>query len=187
MSARNVRKSFASPSSQNRSSRRASSSRWQSTESYRECSSNHSGPGPKTARSALRSPCSVRCDVRCGVLGGARCRVRPMPFFKLCRLSEICTSVPASARLFIRAVTPTLSTRTVRREHRKSRSSIERTNTHFVSVTDTHARKRKATISRYPSSFPVLSVKRRRVSLAFPPYRSDPSPLHPTASRRRPP
>lgn len=82
-------------------------------------------------------------------------------------------------RLFIRAITRTISTR-IRREHWKSRSSIERTNTHFVSVTDTHAQKRRTAISRYPSSFSIVTLKRRRLSSTSSSTRCIPPPPHPS-------
>lgn len=49
----------------------------------------------KIARTALRSPCRIRCGVR----HGARCRIRPVPFFRLRRLSELGIPAPAPSAL----------------------------------------------------------------------------------------
>lgn len=69
----------------------------------------------------------------------------------------------------------------------KRRPNHEQVNAHFVCVSDAHARKKRGSVLRYPSSFPVLSVKPQRVNPASPSVRSVPTPLPPTASRQRPP
>lgn len=56
-------------------------------------SPNHSHPGPPDRPHRLATPCRVRCGVR----PATRCRVRPVPFFRLSRLSELGIPVPAPA------------------------------------------------------------------------------------------
>lgn len=63
------------------------SARSRSTRSARP---NHSYPGLKTALVALQSPCRIRCVVR----PGARCRIRPVPFFRLRRLRSSAPPFP---------------------------------------------------------------------------------------------
>lgn len=131
----------------------------------------------------------VRCGVRCGIPTGlcsGSCGFRrfgcPVPARRL----------PSSGFLRFH---PSLHTKgypsTLRPDHttRAPEKPFEHRNSeHSLCVRPRRARsKKKGSVLHYPSSFLVLSVKHLLVSLAFPPYRSGPSPLQPTASRRRPP
>lgn len=109
---------------------------------------------------------------------------RATPLFRLPAASSRFTLFPsASTHPLIRRVTRAISALSIRREHWKGRSSIETKNTHFV----VHAQKQEGQRFRCPSCLTLLSIQPQRINLAFPPYRSVPTPLHPTASRQRPP
>lgn len=201
--------------------------------------------GPKTARTALRPPCNVRSGVR----PGARCSVRPVPFFRLRRLSELGSPVPAPAPSSLRlpfaipaarrlrpfapasrhrfppdlsrlsyfpplrdsplpvacrllplpapltSLRPPLPTSGLSRSppvlHQpitgKRRPNNEQVNSHFVCVSDAHARNRKGSVSAPPPRLTLLSVEPQRVTRASPSRPPSPTPSRPVVSRQTPP
>lgn len=106
----------------------------------------------------------------------AACRFLPLPAPPTCLRPPLPTSDPLRS--------PPVPHRPITGKRRPNHKQV---NAHFVCVSDAHARKRGAALIRYPSSFDVLSVKPQRVNPALPLVRSVPTPLHPTASRQRPP
>lgn len=202
---------------------------------------------PKTARTPLRPPRSVRHGVR----PAARCRIRPVPFFRLRRLSELGSPVPAPAPFALRhpfATPPLVGFAPSRPQHpahhviasrrclscpsysprapplfrlpaassrfplthpAPARLPYERPLTFFArAVLHEHQEKacqqrtsepslrmrlrrtrskKKGSVSAPPPRMTRVSVQPQRVNPASPSVRSVPTPLHPTASRQRPP
>ena len=93
----------------------------------------------------------------------------------------------SSARLFLRATSHALRPcRTDRTPAKRPANNEPGEHSLCVHLRRTRSKK-KGSVSAPPPRMTRVSVQPQRINLAFPPYRSGPAPLRPTASRQRPP
>ena len=157
-----------------------------------------SGPPPSSSSVAFRArdPRSrARSAPSHHVIASCRCLSRPS-YFPPARdtpLPAACRLLPLPAPpILLRPPLPTGGlSRSPPVPHRpingKRPANNEQVNPHFVCVSDAHARSRKGSVSAPPPRTTRVSVRPQRITRASPCRPPSPSPLHPTASRRRPP